>query len=99
VFSRTVRVGFIFFVFTQNLDSLKDGIFGAISYNGKGLCEVRATATRSGEENETLAKTIFIFFKFIKKNEMVFLRVLLTNFLRFPSTPHLAKPMLYDVFL
>jgi len=70
-----------------------------IAHNGKGLCEVRATATRSGEENETLAKTIFIFFKFIKKNEMVFLRVLLTNFLRFPSTPHLAKPMLYDVFL
>lgn len=73
--------------------------FYAITHNGKGLCEVRATATGSGEENETLAKTIFIFFKFTKKNEMVFLRVLLTNFLRFPLTPHLAKPMLYDVFL
>ena len=46
--------------------------FHKIAYNGKGLCEVRATATESGEEDETLAKTIFIFFKFTKKNEMVF---------------------------
>ena len=29
--------------------------------NGKGLCEVRATATESGEDNETLAKTFSIF--------------------------------------
>ena len=43
-----------------------------IATNGKGLCEVRATATGSGEEDETLAKTIFIFFKFTKKNEMAF---------------------------
>ena len=28
---------------------------------GKGLCEVRATAMGSGEENETLAKTFSIF--------------------------------------
>ena len=39
---------------------------------GKGLCEVRATATESGEENETLAKTIFIFFKFTKKMKWFF---------------------------
>ena len=32
-----------------------------IGYNGKGLCEVRATATESGEDNETLAKTFSIF--------------------------------------
>ena len=29
--------------------------------NGKGLCEVRATAAGSGEEDETLAKTFSIF--------------------------------------
>jgi len=34
--------------------------------NGKGLCEVRATATGSEEENRTLAKT-FPFFKIKKK--------------------------------
>ncbi len=43
-----------------------------VAANGKGLCEVRATANESGEENRTLAKTIFIFFKFTIKNEMVF---------------------------
>ena len=32
-----------------------------VAYNGKGLCEVRATATESGEEDETLAKTFSIF--------------------------------------
>jgi hypothetical protein len=39
--------------------------FHKIAYNGKGLCEVRATATGSGEENRTLAKT-FPFFKITK---------------------------------
>ena len=41
--------------------------------NGKGLCEVRATATESGEEDESLAKT-FSIFKITKKlkNEKVF---------------------------
>ena len=32
-----------------------------IAANGKGLCEVRATATESGEENQSLAKTFSIF--------------------------------------
>ena len=32
-----------------------------VADNGKGLCEVRATATESGEENQTLAKTFSIF--------------------------------------
>ena len=32
-----------------------------LAENGKGLCEVRATATGSGEENRTLAKTFSIF--------------------------------------
>jgi len=32
-----------------------------IAANGKGLCEVRATATESGEDNRTLAKTFSIF--------------------------------------
>ena len=32
-----------------------------IAYNGNGLCEVRATATGSGEENRELAKTFSIF--------------------------------------
>ena len=32
-----------------------------MSYNGKGLCEVRATVTESGEENRELAKTFSIF--------------------------------------
>ena len=35
--------------------------FHKMSPNGTGLCEVRATATESGEENETLAKTFSIF--------------------------------------
>ena len=35
--------------------------FFRVSANGKGLCEVRATATESGEEDETLAKTFSIF--------------------------------------
>ena len=52
--------------------------FGLVSsfklpHNGKGLCEVRATATESGEEDETLAKTIFVFPNLQKiKNEMFF---------------------------
>ncbi len=45
---------------------------GKMSYNGKGLCEVRATATESGEENETLAKTIFIFSNLQKKMKWFF---------------------------
>ena len=47
-------------------------IFQRIAYNGKGLCEVRATATESGEENETLAKTIFIFSNLQKKMKWFF---------------------------
>ena len=43
------------------------------SGNGKGLCEVRATATGSGEEDETIAKTIFVFSNSQKNiDEMVF---------------------------
>ena len=45
---------------------------GNIAHNGKGLCEVRATATESGEENETLAKTIFIFSNLQKKMKWFF---------------------------
>jgi len=40
--------------------------FHAISYNGKGLCEVRATATGISRGDRTLAKT-FPFFKITKK--------------------------------
>ena len=36
-------------------------ICDTLADNGKGLCEVRATATGSGEENRTLAKTFSIF--------------------------------------
>ena len=43
-----------------------------MSPNGKGLCEVRATATESGEENKTLAKTIFIFSNLQKKMKWFF---------------------------
>ena len=43
-----------------------------ITANGKGLCEVRATATESGKENETLAKTIFIFSNLQKKMKWFF---------------------------
>ena len=43
-----------------------------MSYNGKGLCEVRATATESGEENQSLAKTIFIFSNLQKKMKWFF---------------------------
>jgi hypothetical protein len=32
-----------------------------LAHNGKGLCEVRATATENGEGDETLAKTFSIF--------------------------------------
>ena len=38
-----------------------DTILDKMSHNGKGLCEVRATATGSGEENRELAKTFSIF--------------------------------------
>ena len=44
----------------------------SVTDNGKGLCEVRATATESGEENETLAKTIFIFSNLQKKMKWFF---------------------------
>jgi hypothetical protein len=43
-----------------------------IASNGKGLCEVRATATESGEENQSLAKTIFIFSNLQKKMKWFF---------------------------
>ncbi|RRQ46880.1 hypothetical protein DTW91_03495 [Chryseobacterium sp. SC28] len=36
-------------------------VFYKMSPNGKGLCEVRATATEIGEENRELAKTFSIF--------------------------------------
>ena len=46
--------------------------------NGKGLCEVRATATESGAGNRTLAKTIFVFSNLQKnKKRNGFLRVFL----------------------
>ena len=69
------EITFLKYLFSDYLELRKCfvGLFGvSLAANGKGLCEVRATATGSGEENETLAKTIFIFFKFTKKNEMVF---------------------------
>ena len=47
-------------------------VYNGITANGKGLCEVRATATESGEENETLAKTIFIFSNLQKKMKWFF---------------------------
>jgi len=43
-----------------------------VTHNGKGLCEVRATATESGEENQSLAKTIFIFSNLQKKMKWFF---------------------------
>ena len=50
-----------------------NGFFGMVADNGKGLCEVRATATESGEVNQSLAKTISAFSNLQKiKNEMVF---------------------------
>ena len=74
--------------------------FFKLTANGKGLCEVRATATESGEGDETLAKTIFVFSNLQKnKKRNGFLRVFSIISLRFPSTPHLAKPMLSVVFL
>jgi len=44
-----------------------------VAANGKGLCEVRATATGNEEENQSLAK-LFPFFKIMKKlkNRKVF---------------------------
>ena len=45
----------------KNKDLICSEIFGGVACNGKGLCEVRATATGSGEENRTLAKTFSIF--------------------------------------
>jgi hypothetical protein len=39
---------------------------------GKGLCEVRTTATESGEENQSLAITIFIFSNLQKKMKWFF---------------------------
>ena len=35
--------------------------FYKMTANGKGLCEVRATATEIRDENRTLAKTFSIF--------------------------------------
>ena len=49
----------IFKKFFVNL--FQEYAFIEIADNGKGLCEVRATATGSGEENRTLAKTFSIF--------------------------------------
>ena len=70
-----------------------------MSYNGKGLCEVRATATEISRGDRSLAKTFSIFKNYEKtKKWKSFLRVFSENSLRFPSTPHLAKPMLCDVF-
>ena len=46
--------------------------FSTISANGKGLCEVRATATEISRGEPNASKNHFHFFKFTKKNEMVF---------------------------
>ncbi len=43
-----------------------------MSYNGKRLCEVRATATGSGEEDETLAKPFSFFSNLQKKMKWFF---------------------------
>ena len=73
-------------------------IFGDIAHNGKGLCEVRATATGISRGDRTLVKNFFHFLKLRKtKKWKSFLRVFSKIFLRFPSTPHLAKPMLAEV--
>ena len=45
----------------KNKDLIQNEIFGGVACNVPGLCEVRATATESGEENRTLAKTFSIF--------------------------------------
>ncbi|WP_374551632.1 hypothetical protein, partial [Flavobacterium sp.] len=50
----------------------QDDFFGLVSsfklpHNGKGLCEVRATATEISRGDRTLAKTIFIFSNLQKK--------------------------------
>ena len=46
---------------TKKLNKTNTNRCFIIADNGKGLCEVRATATGSGEEKRTLAKTFFIF--------------------------------------
>ena len=45
-----------------------------MSYNGKSICEVRATATGSGEEDETLAKPFSFFSNLQKKMKWFFAR-------------------------
>jgi len=69
-----------------------------MSHNGKGLCEVRATATEISRGDRTLAKTIFIFSNLQKKMKW-FIAGIFLNFPEISSTPHLAKPMLPAVFL
>ena len=67
-------------------------------HNGKGIAEGRATATEVSRGDRTLAKTIFVFSNLQKnKNQNGFLRVLSRISPRFPSTPHLAKPVLSEV--
>lgn len=46
--------------------------FSTISANGKGLCEVRATATEISRGDRMLAKTIFIFSNLQKKMKWFF---------------------------
>ena len=51
----------------KNKDLIQNEIFGGVACNGKGLCEVRATATEISRGDRTLAKTIFIFSNLQKK--------------------------------
>ena len=46
--------------------------FGKIATNGKGLCEVRATATEISRDDRELAKTIFVFSNLQKKMKWFF---------------------------
>jgi len=70
-----------------------------IAANGKGLCEVRATATESRAKN-CIEQKPFSFFQNYKKikNEMVFCVNFIQISQRSSSTPHLAKPMLCVVY-
>ena len=54
-FSKSFSIRFFLLVIKEYYVFLK------VAANGKGLCEVRATETESGEENQSLAKTFSIF--------------------------------------
>ena len=66
--------------------------FGSMSYNGKGLCEVRATANRKSGGEPISSKNHFHFFKFTKKNEMVFCGYFLKYFWDFLQPRILQNP-------